>query len=115
MKEFLLVFRGDYKSTEGVSPEQLQASTQKWMNWIGSIAAQNKLVDRGNRLEGSGKVLKGGGSLSDGPFTELKESIMGYTLIKTESIQDAEQLCKECPIFSIGGSVEIRQINKLQD
>ena len=113
MKEFLLLFRGDYKSAGSVSPEQMQANTQKWMNWIGSLAAQNKLADRGNRLERSGNVLRAGGPVSDGPYTELKESIMGYTLLKAESIGEAKQLCQECPILSTGGSVEIREIAKL--
>ena len=49
MKEFLLVFRADYKTMPKASPEEMQANTQKWMNWIAGIAAQGKLVDRGNR------------------------------------------------------------------
>ncbi|AZA83296.1 transcription initiation protein [Chryseobacterium lactis] len=113
MKEFLLVFRADYKSIPKTSPEQMQANTQKWMNWIASIAAQNKLSDKGNRLEASGQVLKSGGILSDGPYTEIKESIMGYTLINADSLEEATNLCKECPILVFGGSVEIREISTL--
>lgn len=113
MKEFLLVFRGDYKSMPIGSPEEMQANTQKWMNWIAGIAAQNKLADRGNRLESSGKVLKSGGVISDGPYTEIKESIMGYTLIKAASIEEATNLCEQCPILSSRGSVEVREISKM--
>ncbi|NIF06121.1 transcription initiation protein [Chryseobacterium sp. Tr-659] len=113
MKEFLLVFRADYQSMPKTSPEQMQANTQKWMNWIAGIAAQNKLSDRGNRLESSGQVLKSGGLISDGPYAEIKESILGYTLIQAESIEEATVLCKECPVLLFGGSVEIREISKL--
>ncbi|WP_412850588.1 YciI family protein [Chryseobacterium sp. PMSZPI] len=113
MKEFLLVFRADYKSMPKTSPEQMQANTQKWMNWIAGIAAQNKLADRGNRLDSSGQVLKSGGVISDGPYAEIKESIMGYTLIIASSLEEATNLCKECPILSFGGSVEVREISKL--
>ena len=113
MNEFLLVFRADYKSMPKGSPEDMQANTQKWMNWIAGLAAQNKLTDRGNRLESSGKVMKSGGLISDGPYAEIKESIMGYTLISASSIDEATALCNECPILLFGGSVEVREISKL--
>jgi predicted RNA polymerase sigma factor len=46
MKEFLLVYRADYQTYPNSSPDEMQATTQKWMNWIGSIAAQDKLSER---------------------------------------------------------------------
>ena len=113
MKEFLLVYRGDYKTYPKGSPEEMQATTQKWMNWVAGIAAQEKLVDRGNRLVNSGKILKGNGSVSDGPYTEIKESIMGYSLLKAISLEEATELANGCPILSFGGSVEIREINAM--
>lgn len=113
MKEFLLVFRADVKAMPKASPEEMQATTQKWMNWVAGIAAQGKLVDRGNRLETSGKVVKGEGIVSDGPYTEIKESILGYTLVKTTSYEEATKLAQGCPILSVGGNVEIREINHL--
>jgi len=113
MKEFLLVFRADYKTMPNASPEEMQATTQRWMNWVAGIAAQEKLVDRGNRLVNSGKVLKSDGVISDGPYTEIKESILGYTLVKATSLDEATALAKGCPVLSIGGNVEIREINAL--
>ncbi|WP_281323547.1 YciI family protein [Flavobacterium aestivum] len=113
MKEFLLVFRGDYKSMPELSPEEMQATTQKWINWVASFAAQNKLSDRGNRLVSTGKVMTDNDIISDGPYTEIKESIMGYTIIKSESIEEASVLVQDCPVFSAGGSLEIREISVL--
>jgi len=95
------------------SPEEMQATTQKWMNWVAGIAAQNKLADRGNRLVSSGKVLKSGGVITDGPYTEIKESILGYSLVKATSLEEATELANGCPVLSIGGNVEIREINVL--
>lgn len=113
MKEFLLIFRTDYKAIPNASPEEMQARTQRWMNWVAGIAAQGKLVDRGNRLYNTGKVLKSDGSISDGPYTEIKESILGYTLVKAISLEEATGLANGCPILSFGGNVEIREINAL--
>ena len=56
MKNFLLVYRGDYAAMPELSPEELQASTQRWIDWVSSIAAQNKLAERGSSLLPTGKT-----------------------------------------------------------
>lgn len=113
MKDFLLIYRADYGAVTNASPEEMQVRTQRWMDWIAGLAAQNKLTDRGNRLMGSGKVLKNEEIISDGPFTEIKESIMGYSIIKAGSMEEAAGLAKGCPIFKVGGTVEVREVNVL--
>ena len=50
MKDFLLIYRNNSGGMPAVSPEEMQAITKSWMDWLGSVAAQNKLTDRGNRL-----------------------------------------------------------------
>ena len=114
MKDFLLVYRTDLNTIpRDASPEQMQASAKRWMDWIGGIAAQNKLTDRGNRLFPTGKVLKTGNVIADGPYTEIKEHIVGYSIVKTTSIEDAIELSKGCPILAAGGNVEVREINAI--
>jgi hypothetical protein len=111
MKDFLLVFRADYKLMPKGSPEEMQALMKRWMDWFGSIAAQNKLTDRGNRLvPTSGKVVKPNNLVTDGPFVEIKESIGGYTIVKANTLDEAADLAKSCPIVSEGGSVEVREV-----
>jgi hypothetical protein len=112
MKDFLLVYRTDYNTMpKDPSPEEMQASTKRWMDWIGGIAAQNKLTDRGNRLVPSGKVVKAGNVIADGPYAEIKESIVGYSIVKADSIEEATEFSKGCPILKIGGNVEVREIS----
>lgn len=109
MKEFLFVFRTDYQAIPTSSPEEMQATTKKWMDWIGSIAAQNKLVETGKRLSFEGKVVKPNGVVTDGPYTEIKETMGGYMFIKVESLEEAVEIAKGCPILIAGGNVEIRE------
>lgn len=111
MKEFLLLYRVNFKNMPSDSPEEMQANTQKWMDWLGGIAAQNKLVNRGNRLDQNGKVVRAGNIISDGPYAEIKESIGGYSIIKSGSIGEAAEIAKGCPVLNFGGNVEIREIN----
>lgn len=111
MKDFLLVYRTDYNNMpKDPSPEQMQATTKRWMDWIGGIAAQNNLTDRGNSLVPSGKVLKADNVIADGPYTEIKEFIAGYSIVKADSIEKATELAKGCPILATGGNVEVREI-----
>ncbi len=113
MKEFLLIFRADVNSLPTVSPEKLQANTKKWMDWLGGIAAQDKLVNRGNRLNPEGKVVKANNVITDGPYTEIKESIGGYSIVKADSYEEAVEIAKGCPVLKTGGNVEVREISAI--
>lgn len=111
MKEFALIFRIDDMAHFKPSPEQMQER----MNWLAGIAAQNKLVDKGNTLlpiPGSAKTVRSGEVITDGPFTEIKEFISGYIIVKADTIDDAVEIAKTNPIFKIGGNIEVREVLK---
>ena len=110
MQEFLLVFRRSTASDTPQSPEQLQSMMKPWQDWMGGLAAQNKLVSSGNRLASDGKVVKPDNVITNGPYVEIKESIGGYIIIKADSLDEAAELAKGCPIFKVGGNVEVRTI-----
>ncbi|MGY5255341.1 YciI family protein [Sphingobacterium spiritivorum] len=111
MKEFALIFRLKDISDFQPSPEQMQER----MNWLSGIAAQNKLVDKGNTLlpsTGSAKTVKPDNIVTDGPYTEIKEFISGYIVVKADSIDEAVAMAKSNPVFKIGGSIEVREVLK---
>jgi len=113
MKEFVLLFRMDYKAMPKSSPEEMQAMTKRWMDWISGIASQNKLSNRGNRLASGGRIVKPDNVVTDGPYTEIKESVGGYSIIKVDSYEEAVEIAKGCPILSVGGNVEVREVSVL--
>jgi len=110
MKDFLLIFKTDYSTIQQRSETEAQATMKKWMDWLGGIAAQNKLIDRGNRLADSGRIVKSNDIVINGPYTDIKESIGGYSLIKAENYEDAVAMAKGCPVLIMGGNVEVREI-----
>ncbi|HEX9511071.1 MAG TPA: YciI family protein [Puia sp.] len=116
MKEFLLVFRRDFV-TKAVqpSPEQIQGMMKPWQDWMGSLAAQNKLADAGNRLNSEGRVVKPNNVVTNGPYVETKEAIGGYIIIKAADMDEAAELAKGCPILQIGGNVEVRNLVAMDD
>ena len=81
-----------------------------WQDWMGSLAAQNKLVSSGNRLDSDGRVLKPGKVITNGPYVEIKEAIGGYIIIRANSIDEAAELSKDCPMLGMGGTVEVRTL-----
>ncbi|MBC9797778.1 YciI family protein [Sinomicrobium weinanense] len=111
MKEFALIFRLKDITDFKPSPEQMQER----MNWLGSIAAQNKLAGKGTTLlpvPGSAKTVKADKVVTDGPYTEIKEFISGFVVVKAETIDEAVEMAKENPIFKIGGNIEVREVLK---
>ncbi len=111
MNEFLFIFRRDAVTPEEqMSPEQMQGMMKHWQDWIGSIAAQNKLVSPGNRLSGEGKVLQSNNVITNGPYVEIKEAIGGYIIVRADTLEEAAELSKGCPILMANGNVEIRPI-----
>jgi hypothetical protein len=113
MKDYLFIFRTDYNMMPQRTPDEAAKVTQKWIDWIGSIAEQGKLSDRGNRLALSGKVVRSNQSVTNGPYMEIKESIGGYSLVKASSYEEAIALASNCPILSVGGNVEVRELDPL--
>ena len=69
--------------------EEMQAMTKRWMDWIAGIAADDKLTEKGNRLFNTGKVVKSNSVVTNGPYSEIKESIGGYSIVKATTIDEA--------------------------
>jgi hypothetical protein len=112
MHEFVFLYRGGERPT---SPEQGQQALQKWMAWFKDLAAKGHVVERGQPLERTGKIVRDGGkSVIDGPFAETKDVVGGYTLIQATDLAQAVELAKGCPILQRGGEVEVRPVMKLE-
>jgi hypothetical protein len=110
MKEFVLVFRNvPPTGDQMLTPEQMKEISKPWMDWMGSIAAQDKLANRGARLGFDGATVKSE-VVTDGPYAEIKEILLGFIVVKTETKEEAIELAKGCPVLLNGGNVEVRDI-----
>jgi hypothetical protein len=113
MEKYMLLFRNTQATEsdfQSQSPEEMQAELDKWGAWIGTIAAQGKLVST-DALHNQGKLVRGSQHIiTDGPFVESKELVSGYLIMSADSEAEAIEFSKGCPIFEIEGSVEIRPL-----
>ena len=109
MNEFLLAIHRDLTSKDASpSPEQMKEALKPYQDWIGSIAAQNKLASPPKRWDTDGRVVKQNSYVHHGPYAEKKESIGGLFLIKAKDYDEAVEIAKGCPILKYGATVEVR-------
>jgi hypothetical protein len=115
MDEYILIFRHE-DGQQVASPEQIQIWMKQTMDWIGGIAAQNKFSGGNGIPFGDARVVKAtetGKVVTNGPFGDIKETIGGFIIVKAESVEEAVEFAKGCPVLQgVGNSVEVRKIAK---
>ena len=113
MEKFMLIFQGG--EMDGASPEEMQANMAKWMAWIDRLSKANKYV-AGEPLLPGGKLVSGkaGKTVTDGPYTEGKEVVGGFFIINANDMNDAVNIARDCPSFETGGTVQVRQVMKME-
>lgn len=117
MKEFVLIFRTNANPDFKPSEEQIHQMMTSWMAWMAGIEAKGQMANRGTRLGiSNAKVIMPGNVVTNGPFTEVKEFINGFLVVKTNSVDEAVEIAKECPMVKGGGgSVEVRSAVSAED
>lgn len=112
MTNYLLLIRGGDEELAGYTPEQMQQEIRKYSQWArrlseaGKLEAADKLVDDGGKTV----RMRAGQYVVDGPFTEAKEAIGGFFVVKAENYEEAAAIAKDCPGLVRGAVVEVRQI-----
>lgn len=112
MANFLFVYRNSMEvEQKQPSPEEMQAVMAEWGAWFQTIG--ENLVNGGDALLPTGKIVKSDGAVTDGPFIEAKELVGGFSIIKANDYDKAVEYAKTCPIMAVGGSVEVRELAEL--
>ncbi len=118
-KRFMILRMADKDTEAGVMPsEPLLAA----MGAYNEELAKDGVMLAGEGLQPSSKgvrieVRNGKRTVIDGPFTEAKELIAGFSLIQAKSKQEAIDLVKRWPVEDAGGEAEIqiRQVFEAED
>lgn len=116
MKDYLLLFRGgdEHREMAQKDPTAWQAHMMKWKTWMEGLGQAGKFIS-GQPLAQTGSVINGTKkSVTDGPFTEGKEIVGGYLMIRAENQQEAVDLSKGCPLLDHNGIVEVRELQELK-
>ena len=110
MAKFMYIFRGGAFVTPGLSPTEMQAHLEKWYAWAGALAEQGR-SSGGHPLHNGGKTIRGHDRVvTDGPYAESKDLVTGSLVLEAASLEEATELALGCPIFEMGGSLELRPV-----
>ena len=117
---FMIIVKATKDSEAGVMPPEslfaAMATYHEELQKAGALLDASGLHPsaKGWRIEHSG----GKRTVVDGPFTEAKELIAGYTLIQVKSREEAVEWARRFPNPSIDGKegeIEVRQLFELED
>lgn len=110
--EFMLVFKyepnNDYQPTE----VEMNEMHQQWGAFIGKIAIQEKLVST-HQLSFEGKQILANKTIVDGIHVTESLTLGGNMIVKANTIDEAVEIARECPILLMGGMVEVRAIQPM--
>lgn len=108
MANFMFVYRNRAdEMSKQPSPEEMQQVMAQWGAWFQELG--DAIIDGGDGLLPVGKQIASDGTVTDGPFIEAKELVGGYSVVQADSVDQACELAKGCPVLKTGGSVEVRQ------
>ena len=115
---FMILVKASKDSEAGALPDEDMIA--KMATYHEELQKAGALIDAsGLRPSAKGWRIKYSGSkrtFIDGPFTETKELVAGYTIIKAKSRQEAIEWTKRFPNpGSEDGEIEVRQMFELED
>ncbi|MGH9361007.1 MAG: YciI family protein [Thermoanaerobaculia bacterium] len=117
---FMILVKGNKNTEAGVMPEESLFAAMA--DYHEELAKAGVLLDasglqpsaQGWRVRYSGEKR----SVIDGPFTEAKELVAGYTLIEVKSREEAIEWTRRFPNPAVDGKeaeIEVRQLYELDD
>jgi len=117
---FMIVVKATKDSEAGVMPDEKIMG--KMAQYHEELAKAGALLDAsGLQASSKGWKVKYSGekrTVIDGPFTEAKELIAGYTLIQVKSREEAMEWVRRFPNPALDGrdgEIEVRQLFELDD
>ena len=98
MANYLLVYHGGGMPQSADEQAKVMAAWGKWFGELGDA-----IVDGGNPV-GQTRTIGANGAVSEGGGANPAS---GYSVIKADSMEQAVQRAKGCPILQGGGSIEV--------
>jgi hypothetical protein len=110
MKYAVLIMNTPLAAT--LSADEYSAWNGEIFAWYDKYTANGKLADPGNQLDdvSKAKTIRGT-TVTDGPFIEAKEVVGGYSVLETDTIDEAVEIAKTWPGVDRGLiTLEVRPI-----
>jgi hypothetical protein len=102
MKDFIVIYHAPaelMKQNANNDPEEMKKGMEAWMVWAGKCG--DKLVSIGSPLMGGIKLNHGGNSAAS------NKDVVGYSILKAESMDEAKSLLDGHPHLGWDAACEI--------
>ncbi len=103
MSDYVFAYHG------GKRPESREEGAKhmaKWKAWVGGLG--DAVVNPGTYL-GMSKTVSSGGVSDDGGSNPL----LGFTIVKADSMDAALEMAKACPHLGLGGTLEVAEVMEM--
>lgn len=105
MRIMMLVCSDAEPDTQAEAPGEIEA-------WLDDVESRHKRID-GDRLRPvttakTVRVRNGRRHVTDGPFTESKEVILGFDILDCDSMEEAIEIASRHPMVR-AGRIELRE------
>jgi hypothetical protein len=108
----MLVFRYEPNNSYQPTEAEMNEMHQQWGTFIGQIAMQEKLVST-HQLGFEGKQILADKSVVEGIHVSNNQTLGGNMIVRANSLEEAVEMAKNCPILMMGGAVEVRSIQPM--
>ncbi len=103
MSDFVFAYHGG-KTPE--SPEEGAKQMAKWNAWVGGLG--DAVVNPGTPL-GKPKTVNSSCVSDDGG----SDPLLGFSIVKADSMDAALEMAKACPTLEIGGTIEVAEVMEM--
>lgn len=116
MPKYMILLHDSPEAFANVSAEQMQRVIEKYMAWGERLRAAGAMLGGEKLTDEPGRVMRGKPGairVTDGPYSEAKEVLGGFYIIQAKNYEGAVQLARDCPQFEFGGTIEVREIDAM--
>jgi hypothetical protein len=111
-QEFMLLFRFEPNFSYQPTEADLAEMQQQWGTYFGGLAAQDRLVST-HQLGFEGKQIFADSTVQEGINMAENQTLGGNLIVKADSLDEAVEFGKKCPILLMGDKVEVRSITPM--
>ena len=103
MPQYIITYIGGNKPA---SKEEGMAQMAKYKTWLSALG--DSAVSPANPL-GKTHTVSPDGSVAESGISAMS----GFTIVETQSIDDAIAIARDCPFLEMGGSLEVSELMQM--
>ena len=99
-----------YREARTPTPQELEARLATTLAWFRDLEQKGHLVTYGHPLNRKDGRVVGKAAVTDGPYAETKDIVIGFSVVEAADFDEAVALARACPLVEAGCLIEVRPI-----